>query len=162
MAGGAASAKKVLTAERQQQAVELRKGGMSFRDIANYIKAEYKLKSYSPKTAERDVKSVMRAYIDTAFGDVEELFALEMMRLDDMQAAIWNDVIGGKLDAFDRALRLVALRAELAGTAHIGSSLLQKLLSDKENRGATLVDASYRIVEVVKDYGKEKEADNVP
>lgn len=151
MAGGKHSAKKIQLEERRQYALELRKGGMSYRDIASAVKHEYGLERYGHTNAKYDVDAVVSAYTEDAFSSAKELVAMELSRLDDLQAALWNDALSGKMDAVDRVLRVMQQRADLLGLPTIGLKLMVEQLAGEAN--TTVVDGSFRIIEVVKDYG---------
>ena len=45
----------------------------------------------------------------------EGIRSLELSRLDEMQTAIWQDCMDGKLTAIDRVLKIMELRSKLVG-----------------------------------------------
>tara|TARA_R100000700_G_C3143141_1_gene124302 strand:- start:47 stop:541 length:495 start_codon:yes stop_codon:yes gene_type:complete len=48
-------------------------------------------------------------------GQAEQIRSLELTRLDEMQSAIWDDCMGGKLTAIDRVLKIMERRSKLVG-----------------------------------------------
>ena len=48
-------------------------------------------------------------------GAAEEIRCLELSRLDEMQTAIWQDCMDGKLTAIDRVLKIMERRSRLVG-----------------------------------------------
>lgn len=93
-------------AERQRQAVELRRAGASYEQIARQL--EYRGKSGA-------FAAVRAALKKAVVEEVDELRTLEQERLDLAQAAIWVQVRNGNLGAIDRFLRIQDRRARLLG-----------------------------------------------
>jgi len=109
---GAGSTVKVTAAEKRRQAVELRKAGATFEEIAAAHGADGR-RLYSNKgTAYRAVEQALREAVREP---TRELIELETQRLDLMLRALWPQVIAGKLGAVDRALRVAERRARLLG-----------------------------------------------
>lgn len=48
-------------------------------------------------------------------GQAEQIRSLELSRLDELQSAIWEDCMGGKLTAIDRVLKIMERRSKLVG-----------------------------------------------
>lgn len=103
---GAGSTKRVSAAEKRRQAVELRKAGATFEEIAQAV-------GYSNKgTAYRAVEQALK---DAVREPARELIELEVQRLDLLLRAIWPQVARGHLGAVDRALRVAERRSRLLG-----------------------------------------------
>lgn len=92
--------------ERAAKALELRKQGYTFREIA--ATAGY-------RTLAAAYDAVQRAMRDITAEPAEQLRALETSRLDRMLARIWPKVEAGELPAIDRALKICERRCRLMG-----------------------------------------------
>lgn len=92
--------------ERQIRALNLRKAGATFPEIAE-------AEGYaSPSGAYEAVKAALKK---TMSEPAEELRQLELTRLDDMLASIWDAVLAGDTDSIATALRISERRARLLG-----------------------------------------------
>ncbi|MGQ9555903.1 MAG: hypothetical protein ACUVWR_17520 [Anaerolineae bacterium] len=98
--------RRIRTIERDQQALELRKAGVPYLEIAA------RLGWRSASTAH---VAVTRALRRTLQEPADELRELEVARLDALLFAIWPQTSEGNLDAIDRALRIMERRAKLLG-----------------------------------------------
>lgn len=98
--------KRLAALERQRQAVELRTRGLGFRAIAD------RLGYQDASGAYRAVRAAMRAAIREP---AEELIALELARLDDLLAGLWEEARAGHVGKVDRVLRIMERRAALLG-----------------------------------------------
>lgn len=105
-ANGAGSTKKVTAAEKRARAVELRKAGATFEEIATAI--PYANKGTAYKAVEQALREAVRE-------PAQQLIELEVQRLDLMLRALWPSVVRGQLGAVDRALRVAERRARLLG-----------------------------------------------
>ena len=92
--------------ERQLKALELRKAGVAYEEIARAL--GFKWKSGAFAAVKRALKEVKRE-------PCQELIVLEAERLDKMQTALWAKAIRGDYGAVDRILRIMERRAELLG-----------------------------------------------
>ena len=61
------------------------------------------------------IKSALKKLSKDMKGAAEEIRSLELSRLDEMQSAIWNDCMDGKLTAIDRVLKIMERRSKLVG-----------------------------------------------
>lgn len=104
-------------AERRAKVLELRKQGLSSRKIALAlapmgIKAAY-------NTVSEDIRAVMGDLARETNESALECRAMELQRLDALQAALWDRAIGAAgevdLNAADRVLRIIRQRSELLG-----------------------------------------------
>lgn len=92
--------------ERQRLAVDLRKGGASYEQIAQRC-------GYRDKTgAYQAVKSALRKTLQEP---ADELRTLECERLDRALLAIWPSIIIGDVKAIDRMVKIMHRRAQLLG-----------------------------------------------
>jgi hypothetical protein len=92
--------------EKAQQAIELRKAGANYEQIAAQL-------GYATRgSAQRAVKRLLQANAAEA---VEDLRTLEDGRLDDMLSAIYKAAKDGDLPTIDRVLRIAERRAKLWG-----------------------------------------------
>lgn len=106
MAESTSSEKRIAATERQRQAVELRKAGVGFEEIAQ------RLGYGGPSGAYNAVKAALRKTIQQP---ADELRALELARLDALLLGIWADARKGNVLKIDRVLKIMAKRAEYLG-----------------------------------------------
>src|SRR5690348_9182032 len=97
---------RIVATERTAEALELRKAGHSYAAIAAKL-------GYSNQGAA--YKAVKRALDRTLQEPADELRRVEVERLDDLLAGLWDKAKGGNLWAVDRALAIMQRRAELLG-----------------------------------------------
>ncbi len=101
------TASKATAAEKRKQALDLRRAGWTFDDIAEAV-------GYANKgSASRAVK---QALADITRESATELLELELTRLDDMFAGLYEKARSGDDHfAVDRALKIMEQRAKLLG-----------------------------------------------
>ena len=99
-------ADRIETAERERKALELRKAGATFDQIAEQC-------GYADKSGA--FYAIKRALSDIVPPAVEELRTLDSERLDRLLLAVWKQALDGDLKAVDRALRILDQRARLLG-----------------------------------------------
>lgn len=99
---------RVRAAQLQDRCLQLRSAGMSFREIARELKV-------APATAYKAVARGLAAVNAGCREQAQELRALEALRLDQMQAALWQQATDGDVRAIDRILRIMERRARLLG-----------------------------------------------
>lgn len=104
----ATSPRSLVALQRQQQAVELRRSGRSYREIAH-------ANGIGVTTAHRLISGAMAEARSAVAEDVVELRALELSRLDGLMVALWPKARQGDLGAVDRVLRIMERRARLLG-----------------------------------------------
>lgn len=102
----ATSPRRLAAVDKQAQALELRKAGVSFDAIAAAL-------GYRGKSGAR--QAVMGAIQKILREPVEEFVALELARLDDMGFALWPAVRRGEEKAIARMLDVMVRRAKLIG-----------------------------------------------
>lgn len=102
------AARRVRGRGNQLRALELRKAGLTFQQIADQL-------GIRKQSAHEHVTVAMerlRAESDQA---VRELVALEAARLDQLQAGLWRDAVRGDVPAVTAVLRVMERRARLLG-----------------------------------------------
>lgn len=95
-------------AERVSMALELRKAGMSYPEISKEL-------GVSADTVRKYVVESLREFRAESAEFVEEAIGVDILRLDEMIAAIWPQVMAGHLGAHDRALKILERRAKMLG-----------------------------------------------
>lgn len=154
MAGGKASKNKINLTERRQFAMELRKTGASYRDIAQVVRGQYRLSaSYDYKSAQRDVMAVLQSIQRSMTETGEEVLALELLRLDQLQSSHWTKALDGDARSTEMVLRIMERRDALLGLSLLGPSWF----AEQMGRQQTTINGTFQIVEVVKDYGKPEQ-----
>lgn len=111
----------ISTLEKQRRALELRKAGATFEQIADSLGYQY------PSAAAKAVKTAMKAIIKEP---AEEVRDMEVARCDAMLFAIWSQVKAGNHGAIDRALRIQERRASYLGLDAPRDSNLNLNLTD--------------------------------
>lgn len=145
-AGNATSTKRALTLQRQQAALELRRAGQDYREIARKL-------GCGKTAAHRLVTDAMQECRDQIAGDADELRTEELSRLDGMLAGLWQDARKGDVAAVDRVLKISERRAKLLGLdapvrlAHTGNDGGPILTRNDGIDLATLTDEELRAYE---------------
>lgn len=94
--------------EGEERALELRREGYSYREIA-------KAMGGTPSLAHKRVSKAMERQLVRVADLAEQVKALELDRLDAMFRGVWKQASDGGLLAIDRALRIMERRAKLLG-----------------------------------------------
>ncbi len=115
MTGGDGSSKQLSLAERRKMALELRKAGLSYRDIAEAIGREYPDARYGKSSAHRDVLAILGETRAEARDLALEVILLDSERLDDLTRVLWEKAMGGDLQVIDRLLAIIRQRVALFG-----------------------------------------------
>lgn len=115
----------VADAERRTRAVQLRKAGATFEQIAQQV-------GYSDKSAAYNAVQIALQHLERE--PAEELLALELARLDEMQLALAQRVRNGDEKAIQAALAVMDRRARYLG------------LNDFEARMAAAAEAQAQMV----------------
>ena len=117
-----------LIQERKLQALDLRKAGLSYRQIGEELNVSY-------QTAWQDVRAAMKALAQVENGRADEVRRIELQRLDELWRGLWADATGGDPAAIRAALGLMERRAKLLGldapakTEHSGNVSFVELAS---------------------------------
>jgi hypothetical protein len=102
----AASARRIEAAEKRARALELRKAGATYDQIAQRL-------GFSNRgNAQR---AVLTALKEITAEPAVEVRQLELERLDAMLLGLWQQARNGDVNAVDRALRIAERRAKLLG-----------------------------------------------
>lgn len=100
------SPRRLQAAERQRQALELRKGGVTFNAIAQALGFR------SRQAAFESVHAGLRATLQEP---ADELRILDAERLDGLLLAVWSQARAGSLPHIATALTILARKAKLLG-----------------------------------------------
>jgi hypothetical protein len=123
--------------ERQQQALELRKAGATYREIAAA------LGYYNEGGAKKAVDAVMKR---TVYDLAEDIVTLDLQRLDEMQKLCVHRMrTKGDLSQIDRVMRIMERRYMLAGVA---PSTVAKIQEAYGLDGAVINNAGVMVVQV--------------
>ena len=95
-------------AERRVRALELRKCGAPFREIARQLGVDV-------HTAHADVGAELAALRETTITEASELRALELERLDTMTSGLWPAIQEGSAAAVGAGVRVSERRSRLLG-----------------------------------------------
>jgi len=106
--GKASEAQQINIQERRIKALDLRRAGGSLRAIASQLDISHEQVRLDIKDALADLKGLE--------GDsAEELRALELGRMDDLQLAYWQKALKGDIGAAYLVLKVSESRRKLAG-----------------------------------------------
>ena len=105
-AGSGVIRTSVKTMDRQTKAVECRRAGWGYQQIAD------KLGYAHPSGARKAVLSALRRALEEP---AEAVRALELSRLDRLQMAIWDAAVAGDVKRIKMVLDIMARRAQLLG-----------------------------------------------
>jgi hypothetical protein len=100
------SPRRINALERAINALELRKGGASYKNIAEKL---------GYRTASAAYRAIDRALKKTLQEPTEQVRRLELERLDRLYLSVWAKAKGGDLMAIERALQISARRSKLLG-----------------------------------------------
>lgn len=105
----ASKAQRAKTAQRRTQAIQLALAGLGWDAIAD------KLDYSSRQAAHKDVQRALAQRLAEQTEAADELRAVELMRLDRLQAAAWPKAVGGDLKAIETCLKIIVERRKLLG-----------------------------------------------
>lgn len=103
---GNETGRRMTAAEKRKKALDLRRAGWSFDDIAADV-------GYASKGAAHN--AVRIAIKDITRESATELLELELSRLDDLMAGAYESARNGDLFAIDRVLKIIDQRAKFLG-----------------------------------------------
>lgn len=116
MAGGAASEVKIGIAERRAKALDLRKSGHSYRQIAEALRGSEGVSAkYNEPAAHKDVADELARLRELSAETAKDVLELELTRLDAMILVLWPQVEKGDQFAIDRVLKIQDRRARYLG-----------------------------------------------
>ncbi len=107
-AGNSTSAAKARKLERQVKALELRRMGKGYIEIAAAL-------GIGKSQAHRLVQAGLTDARAQISGEADELRAEELSRLDGMMSGVWPAARKGSVGAIDRVLRIMERRSRLLG-----------------------------------------------
>lgn len=108
MADSKASRRKVTARERELRALELRKAGLTYLQIAQQL-------GITEQGAHKAVMRTLKRLNERIMEQAAEVRRLELERLDAMLLSLWPQARKGNLGAIDRVLRIMQRRADLLG-----------------------------------------------
>jgi len=95
-------------AQRKNQVFEYHKQGLTQSTIADIL-------GISTGTVGRYLKAELEVLAEQNVTLMESARDVELSRLDDLQASLWKDALGGKLATVDRVIRIIERRCKLLG-----------------------------------------------
>lgn len=110
------SPRQVHAAERRLFVLELRRGGVTYHQIARRVRAHYGPavpSSYDARHACKDVHRMLRQLQTETAEAAEVVRRLELERLDELQLAVWPQARAGDLQAIACVLRIMEKRSRL-------------------------------------------------
>jgi hypothetical protein len=105
----ASKAQQAKTADRRARLVQLKLAGVDYESIARQLGYS------SPADARKDLTRAFDATARRLDHDTQELRALELARLDRLQAALWSSALGGDVRAVEVSLKVIDRRCRLLG-----------------------------------------------
>jgi len=96
------------TLERRQEAVDLRRQGKSYNQIATIM-------GLNKSSVHKTVSKALQEIKDELEEDATLLRAQELDRLDNLQSAYWSDAMNGNTMAGAQILRVMERRAKILG-----------------------------------------------
>lgn len=102
------SHRRTEAAERRKQAMALRIAGASFAQIGERL-------GVSAQAAHKMIVVSLAEIAKQTAESAEQLRAIELQRLDALQASLWPDAMRGDEQKVDRVLKIMAQRAKLLG-----------------------------------------------
>ena len=127
--------------DKQMRALELRKAGVSYSDIA---------KSLGYKSASGAFAAVRSALIKTLREPADELRALELERLDALWFTYYPMAKRGDLQAMDRCIKIMERRAKM-----LGIDAPQRTETTGAGGGPIQIEQYQRALDMV--YGQERD-----
>lgn len=109
------SNRAIALAERREQALRLRKNGVTYRAIADLISKKFDLPKYSAACAFRDIGHLLEQSRQQTYLEAELHRQLELERLDMATMAIASQVQQGHLGAVARWICISESRRKLLG-----------------------------------------------
>ena len=103
------SPRTIDAALRQAKALELRKAGATYDQIADQLDYSSRASAY------KAVAKALQAIEEQVAEDAIELCRLEVERLDRLLVALWPKASAGHLGAIDRVIRISERRSRLLG-----------------------------------------------
>ena len=102
------SSRSLTALQREEQAVDLRKTGLSYRQIAEVM-------NISHVAVGDAIKRAIKKTREAAMDDAADIVELELQRLDELLTICWPLARKGDLFAIDRVLKISERRSKLLG-----------------------------------------------
>jgi len=102
------SVAKAVLIDHRARALHLRRGGLTFEEIATELKVDEKRARRLCSDAMEDARAQVAA-------NAKELQAMEVSRLDAMMNSIWDAAMRGNLPVIDRVIKIMERRAKMLG-----------------------------------------------
>jgi hypothetical protein len=122
--------------EREREALALRRRGKTFAAIGAEL-------GFTEQAAHRAVQRALARLSEQTRHEGEQLRALELARLDDLLAAVWNAALEGETKAVLAALKVIERRCKMLGL----DAPVKQELTGRNGRGESFVDALRRFGE---------------
>jgi hypothetical protein len=107
--------KSINIVDRRRRALELRRSGATYEQVARSIAQEFSLPKYNRSRAFEDIDFAL-AELNREFTlDTEGLRRLELEKLDQLELGIWKSAIGGNSQSIKAFVLLMDRRAKLCG-----------------------------------------------
>ena len=107
------------TAKRRAAVLELRLSGVTYRQIARKVREQFgpeRLpRGWDERQAAQDVKRELERQRKENSEKANEIFEMELARLDRLLVSIWEKATDGNVAAIDRCLRIMERRARFLG-----------------------------------------------
>jgi|SRR5690625_1532125 len=100
------SPRRIDANEKRVRAVELRKAGATYDQIAGQVGYSSRASAY---------RAIKKALDDAVSEPAKELVSMELERLDALQLGVWQQARTGHLGSIDRVLKIMERRARLLG-----------------------------------------------
>ena len=160
----------ITTTERRTFTLELRKAGVSYRNIVEaaieHFGREALPKSYDERYACQDVMRWIKQARDDMREDAEDILQLQLQRLDDLMFALWDNAIRGDLKSIDRVLKIMERRAKITGIDKTNLYLEADWRRDAEKQGLSPGDIFEKLVSAyvghIEEGAVDAEFTNVP
>lgn len=123
------------SAIQDSEALRLRSSGLTYREVAAQMCCDV---ATAYRRVSRALGSIPREQAD-------EYRALEALRLDELQQAIWNQAVNGDLKAVDRVLSIMKRRSQL-----LGLDVPRKLIEDNPLSHMSAEEISAEIERITK------------
>jgi hypothetical protein len=123
--------KSINIVDRRRRALELRRAGATYEQVASVIAKELKLPKYSRARAYEDIDFAL-AELNREFNiDTEGLRRLELEKIDRLELGLWKSAINGDPQSVKVFVSLMDRRAKLCGLDAPVQMLVNKL-ADQE------------------------------
>jgi len=128
--------RRLRSLDKELQALELRKTGMTFRAIGKAMTTEERLNGHDGRTVQRWVTRALKRDLEKSSEEVRAIRQLELMRLDDLLSGVYSAAKSGDTFAVNTALKIMERRSKMLGldTPLLieTKSIVDKVVSDNQ------------------------------